>query len=377
MEFRFTRYLYETDEVKISLMMSILNRNIDKALFWAAELFYSGLKEELTCELWLIFYDFYATLNPQFENYLLTKIKTEINDIVILGSIIHNFNIRPHSLDVFILKCINEQFDISMIPRSNFIKLLNSDDYLMISEYVFNSSSDDLTNLLHVSIEYFNKAGLSLNSDKELTRYTTAIKVIGNKDQERSILLSRILYYFQLKCNAKVGKNLFMIIDPSDFIKYKTLNVDLTPQGNSSKHYLLPKLPAYKLLPLVAKYNIDDEDLLSLFHLKRDDNDIIFAYRDKWEYCASFTPVWIKRINKHNGTVNHVTKTIEFTNDDDIELFYQEYGLEPDEQPLCIQEKTIKPINTTTTWVDFYKKHNSKGLTRLDEYVSEMSKVNY
>ena len=130
-------------------------------------------------------------------------------------------------------------------------------------------------------------------------------------------------------------------------------------------------------MPLVAKYNIDDEDLLSLFHLKRDDNDIIFAYRDKWEYCASFTPVWIKRINKHNGTVNHVTKTIEFTNDDDIELFYQEYGLEPDEQPLCIQEKTIKPINTTTTWVDFYKKHNSKGLTRLDEYVSEMSKVNY
>ena len=93
MDFRFTRYLYETDEVKISLMMSILNRNIDKALFWAAELFYSGLRAELTTELWLIFYDYYATLNPNFEKYLVSKIKTEINDIVVLGSIIHNFNI--------------------------------------------------------------------------------------------------------------------------------------------------------------------------------------------------------------------------------------------------------------------------------------------
>jgi hypothetical protein len=377
MEFRFTRYLYETDEVKISLMMSILNRNIEKAMFWAAELFYSGLREELTTELWVIFYDYYATLNPNFEKYLVSKIKTEINDIVVLGSIIHNFNIRPSSLDVFMLKCINEQFDISVVPRSNFVHLLKTDNYLMISEYILNVPINNLINLLLVSIDYFNTCGLLLNKTKETLNYNTAITIGFNKVQERSILLSRIIYYFQLKYNAKIGKNLFVIIDASDFIKYKTLNVDLTPQGAGSKHYLLPKLPAYQLLPLAAKYNIDDENVLSLFCLKRDNSDIIYAYRHKWEYCASFTPIWIKRIIKHNGTVNHVTKTIEFENEDDLELFYQEYGLEPDEQPFCVQEKTIKAINTTTTWLDFYNQHNSSGITQLHEYVQELTKVDY
>ena len=68
----FTRYLYIKDEVKLSLLMAILNKSND-AIFWAYELFYSGFKHELFQFIWIIYYDFFATLNPSFELYLLKK----------------------------------------------------------------------------------------------------------------------------------------------------------------------------------------------------------------------------------------------------------------------------------------------------------------
>ena len=38
-DLQFTRYLYEKDEVKLSLIISILNKK-EEAIFWAYELFY-------------------------------------------------------------------------------------------------------------------------------------------------------------------------------------------------------------------------------------------------------------------------------------------------------------------------------------------------
>ena len=70
----FTRYLYVKDEVRISLLVSILNKS-DDAIFWAYELYYSGFKTELLNLIWKIYYDFFATLNPTFEQYLLKKYK--------------------------------------------------------------------------------------------------------------------------------------------------------------------------------------------------------------------------------------------------------------------------------------------------------------
>ena len=70
----FTRYLYVKDEVYVSLLVSILNKS-DDSIFWALELYYSGFIKELLNLLWKIYYDFFATLNPTFEKYLLKKYK--------------------------------------------------------------------------------------------------------------------------------------------------------------------------------------------------------------------------------------------------------------------------------------------------------------
>ena len=70
--FVFTRYLYEKEEVKLALLFALLNKK-DDAIFWAYELYYSGFSDELVELLWKMYYDFYATLNPKFEKYLLSK----------------------------------------------------------------------------------------------------------------------------------------------------------------------------------------------------------------------------------------------------------------------------------------------------------------
>jgi hypothetical protein len=368
MSLRFTRYLYETSEVKLSLLMSILNKNIDKALFWAFELFYSGYKEELTKELWTIFYDFYATLNPSFEQYLLKKIKIAVDDANTLGAIIHNMIIRPYNVDIFILKYIDLSNDNvveskdNLVHKDNFIDLLKSEDYVKIANYILNTKSIDLHSVLNTSIEFFiNDCNVKLNSAKEIKIYKNATNN-NLVTQKRTVLLSRILYYFHLKHNTKLGKNIFIQIEPNDYIQYETVNTHKPP---------------YKILSLTTKYNIDEEEYLSLFCLQREKKDIVTAYRNNWEYYASFSPIWYKRFHRHNGTINHAKKSIDFASEDDQELFYDTYGLEPDEQTLATQEKSIHSIKNTRNWLDFYKKHNINGITQLHENVNKIIKIVY
>ena len=51
-----TRYLYSRIEVKQSLFVSLLQRDVEQALFWGYELYYSGFQEE-TFEFVLDIYD--------------------------------------------------------------------------------------------------------------------------------------------------------------------------------------------------------------------------------------------------------------------------------------------------------------------------------
>ena len=74
---QFTRYLYVKEEVKLSLILCILNKK-DEAIFWAYELYYSGFKSDLIHLFWSMYYDFYYTLNPSFEKYLKQKLKTNL-----------------------------------------------------------------------------------------------------------------------------------------------------------------------------------------------------------------------------------------------------------------------------------------------------------
>lgn len=58
------------------------------------------------------------------------------------------------------------------------------------------------------------------------------------------------------------------------------------------------------------------------------------AYLGKdWLYYCSKTPIWEERIRSAGGIVDDEKMCVDFVSDDALESFYDDWGLEPDEQP--------------------------------------------
>jgi hypothetical protein len=91
------------------------------------------------------------------------------------------------------------------------------------------------------------------------------------------------------------------------------------------------------------------------FKLEREKLDLKTNFRQNWEYYANFSPSWNQKIKSYNGKIKK--KEIIFHNEDDYENFYEKYNLEPDEQDLITQEKSIrnlKKYKTTDMIVEFH-----------------------
>jgi hypothetical protein len=393
-EFQFTRYLYEKDEVKLSLVTSIINKK-DDAIFWAYELFYSGFKHELAELLWKIYYDFYSTLNPSFEKYLNNKLDTcfhnNVDNELLISMIINNFIIRPHNMDVFLLRQIAQicEFDNQYVQGYKFTEefyiickeillAIETYDYLTLSSLICNVILDfHLLPVLEKIIEFFKNIGLKLNEKKIIKEYKKIIEY-DNKFK-RIILLSKIIHYFTAIKKIPLGKNLYVHVEPEDVVIYENIYVNLKEKGNGLKVSILP---AYKILPIASIYYIDNDNYLSLFKLKRDTIDIINAYNYQWLYHASYSPLWMKRITQFNGYIDTINKTVLFNenedSDDNQQAFYDNYGYEPDEQKSEIQFRTIQEIKSVRDWYSFYKDHNKFGILEIEEeIINEFGKLVY
>ena len=381
-EFQFTRYLYEKEEVKLSLILCILNKK-EEAIFWAYELYYSGFKTELINLFWTMYYDFYYTSNPSFEKYLLKKLNTNLNFEANcengLAMIVNNFMIRPHSMDIFMLKQIVNMCEFET-DDNQLESVLQSEDYMILASIILSEIKDKcLVDTLSKVVKYFTKKGLNLDSKKIISEYKKIIKNDYHSNNKRVILLSRIIHYFAVTKNIKMGKNIYVHIEPEDVIVYENIYADLRSDD------LTPILPAYKILPLATIYYIDQYNYLSLFHLKRENYNIITAYREKWLYHASFSPLWRERIIRHKGIIDEKTQTVRFeekiqeNSDDNEQAFYNEFGYEPDEQKIETQNKTIQEIKSERTWALFYSEHKTNGILELDDddILNDLSKLIY
>jgi hypothetical protein len=303
----FTRYLYVKDEVKIALLISLLNKS-DDALFWAFELFHSGFQIELLKTLWKIYYDFFATLNPSFEIYLNKKQTIYLSDLSkrekIIASIVNNLLIRDFNTDVFMMRKICEMFE----------------------------KDDDETDELKCK----------------------AYQILSTKDPDASfeLLLSKLLVKRDTSNNSKKRKtrNFYVQVDPVSVQKYRTLNTK----------------PAYTVLKEACKCAVDSEHFLSLFKLERPAN-IREKYSEKWLYHASFSPVWFDRIKEHRGYVDYVKNVVQFANEDFEEAFYAAYGYEPDEQNTLTKDRAVPVIEKRNTWSTFYHKYKNDHLIEVSE----------
>ena len=371
-EIQFTRYLYEKDEVKLALVLCILNKKEDEAIFWAYELYYSGFQSELVAVFWSLYYDFYYTLNPSFEKYLQTRLKKNLvldaDSVNYISMIVNNFMIRPHSMDIFMLKQIVDicDFDKSDIQdyidspgnnlelmRREMITALRTKDFMILASLILIDIKDEhIDTMFEAATEYF---VTEMGIKKKVQDYD---KQSSNK---RVLILCRIVHYFTAKSNKKLGKNLYVHIEPEEVVLYETIS------------YGVPR----KILPLAKIYAIDSDNYLSLFDLKRETQDIKTAYYYDWLYYASYSPLWKSRILKHKGVIDQKNHKVEF-DDDDIDEFYDNFGYEPDEQSNEVENKTIQDIRKERNWQSFYKEHNINGVVEIeDDILSSIDKITY
>lgn len=372
----FTRYLYIKEEVCIALLVSMLNKS-DDAIFWAYELYYSGFKHEFFNLIWKIYYDFFATLNPAFEVYLLKKHKewlntngeTDDSQDKLVSSIIQDLLFRPFNSDMFLLRNICEKFDVDISYtkeitniddlKDNMIQWVSNKDLRSIAQWILNLNNNKikLVDIYDICLDIFN----NLTKSKLMKEFDYALSDLSLNINPNIILLSKIITLFS---NSKKGKNIYISVDPEDIIQYKTI------VGNND-------ILAYQILKKACICGIDDFKHLSLFKLARNKYNLQETYWYHWEYYASFSPIWLKRIKQFGGYRDYSNRQLLFVKKpDDILLqeFYKLYGLEPDESPLDIQNKSIQPIEKIYDWKWFNNKYKKNGIFEI--YEEELEEFN-
>lgn len=76
-----TRYLYIKQDVLVSLLLSIVNKDWPQSLFWTCELYYSGFQEELVEFVWVIFRDCFQKYNPKLTKYIEKQYEQAMIDV--------------------------------------------------------------------------------------------------------------------------------------------------------------------------------------------------------------------------------------------------------------------------------------------------------
>jgi hypothetical protein len=148
-------------------------------------------------------------------------------------------------------------------------------------------------------------------------------------------------------------KNKHIYICPSNEDMESTINhmtqlndIPTNKQGDFISYKILSYKRSYPLYDEIGSFNLER------FNMSHSDYKKLHYYN--WEYYASRSPIWMKRIKKHNGRVCNETKKILFENDSELEEFYELYGYDFDEQSLQIQELSLKKIEkiSVVNWIN-------------------------
>lgn len=356
-EIIFTRYLYIKDEVEIALLTNILEKK-EESIFWAYELYFSGFQKEIFQNLWDIYYNFFAILNPSFESYFIKKEKEwiETSNDIIIHILVDNLLIRPFNIDVFVLSRNSSKIkinteDINKNEKTKFKSWIQNINYQMIANYILHMDIDinKICEIYEIIIDIF--VELFPNIDFYKQKLLRQFKIVSYKNINK-ILLSKVMSLFAISSNIIQGKNFYIKVEPSQVVMYENFENE--------------NIKLYKLLKTVCLFGVNENKFLSLFKLHRNKiNDIRDIYHNHWLYYAAFSPIWKKRIADFSGKIDYEKKQVLFENEDSEEEFYNKYNYEPDEQSNELKNKTIPEIIPYYNWDMFYKMFHKNSLLSL------------
>jgi len=313
-----TRYLYVKEEVMTSMLTSFLETDLDSALYWAYELYYSGYEQETTIHLQKIYYYLFACQNPDLEEYIIEKIK-HTNKPHIIHDIVKTMILRPFDTDVLLLHRIATYLDYEVEMDTFDLQKMS---YTDLAAYIVNHPEEHDTLLSHPE-----EHDTLLPEHPSLPKVVPLLKPI--------VLLSRCLR---------------SVIPPTVVSPL----VHSTPSDESNKYVTSELKPAYNVLKTVCR-PIDPHHYLFLFGSPRTKiPSYMQIYHSCWLVCASYSPLWAKRIAVHGGTVQG--SKVVFKNEVLEESFYSKYGYEPDEQSMEVQYRNMCPILSGKTWATIVRK---------------------
>lgn len=117
---------------------------------------------------------------------------------------------------------------------------------------------------------------------------------------------------------------------PRDLVKYKTKNIVANQMLKNVSEYPIRKSESLFLRKYAGMTLLGVDVPIGLYETSN--NIITKAYLYDWLYYASKTPIWETRIREYNTTIDDAKKVVQFASDDEYEMFYDDYGYEPDEQ---------------------------------------------
>ena len=309
-----TRYLYVKEEVMTSMLTSFLETDLDSALYWSYELYFSGYEHETMVHLQKIYYYLFACQNPDLEEYIIEKSK-HCNKPHIIHDIVQTMILRPFDTDVLLLHRIATYLDYEVEMDTFDLQKMS---YTDLAAYIVGHPPE---------VHDYPKALL-----EALPKVVPLLKPI--------VLLSRCL------------KSLISVVPSSPLVPLSPL-IHSVPSV-SNKYVTSELKPAYNVLKTVCR-PIDPHHYLFLFGTPRTKiPSYMKMYHSCWLVCASYSPLWAKRIAIHGGTV--VNSKVIFKNEELEETFYTKYGYEPDEQSMEVQYRNMCPILSGKTWTTIVRK---------------------
>jgi len=334
---RFTRYLYEVEDVKCSLTMSILKSKLEETLFWVGELYYSELEREMWLFLYEIYYNFYYIFYSRLERTIqkMQKEASEISVFTVAKTLCKLSHATTHVFELEKLTKLDE-LDVNYIYKtseklnigSKMLKSIKYHHIINIAYYIKKANKLDILSEMEAQISSYINVKLP-NIDENLRKI---------------ILLSRI------------SKSIYIKMVKSLKIVSKTISQVTREEIN--KQHEINKLDGslYTMLERKRIYEIDDDIGLTIFERYIDNDEKQKNLWLNWEYFAYNVPIWKKRIEKYKGFPSE-QQTIEFENDDIAEEFYQCYSFDPDEQSSKTNNKAIKIVKQLqySDWIDIIK----------------------
>ena len=336
MTMKLTRFLYNKMYVEYSLLLSLLKRDQDEALFWSFELYFSGFKRETLLLLWKYYFTLYSAFYVSLEPFLQEQTNIWLDnqsDHKVIGTIVLNLVSREPCIDTY---CMMH----NMLPHIEIIRAYCEDI----------QSSNEPLKCLNVLKSYVK------NNDCFKGRGQKGILKVLKKTLQIDLLRSIAKY----ACISRLLSGLFLLdtdnkMDPKKFIYMdeERLEQYMNDLPVIMKAWKIPKKRCVYTVSIPPHNEAVDTN--SFFH--------------NWIFYTWETPVWRNRIQSYNG--DKCDTSIMFQDEDEEEEFFNYFNFEPDEQRIEVINNWLGE-KTFESWEDIY---NTYSLDVLHEWLHYKSYI--